>query len=70
MCEGWSLERKGSRLLGARLNGAGSSFVLVVEALAEGGVDLKARALDFCLGGIMRSLVASVGLGLLGAPIF
>jgi len=57
MWGGWSLERKGSRFLGARLNGAGGSFVLVVRGFAEGGVDLKARAPDFCLGGIMRSLV-------------
>ena len=56
MCEGWSLERKGSRFLGARLNGAGGSFVLAVGGFADGGIDLKARALDFCLGGIMRSL--------------
>lgn len=50
-----SLERKGSRVAGARLNGVGGSGELDVEDFGVEDIVLKALALDFAFGGMLRS---------------
>ena len=55
MCDVSSLVRKGSRVAGALLNGVGGSGELDVEDFGVEDIVLKARALDFPFGGMMRS---------------
>lgn len=55
MCFGSRVERKGERLSGARLNGAGGSKPLVEEDFKVEVEVLKARAFAFPFGGILLS---------------
>lgn len=55
MCFGSRVERKGERLSGARLNGAGGSRPLVEEDFEVEVGFLKARAFAFPFGGILLS---------------
>ncbi len=61
-CDFWSLERNGSSSTGAGLNGVGGSSVLIDdgEAFGEMDIDLKARAFDFPLGGILLPWLLSI----------
>ena len=57
-----SLERNGSRFLGARLKGAGGSASLDdEEVLVVEDVVLKARAFPLLLGGILADLAWAQG---------
>ncbi len=55
MCFESRVERKGERLSGARLNGAGGSMRLVEEDFEVEVEVLKARAFAFPFGGILLS---------------
>lgn len=55
MCFGSRVERKGERVSGARLKGAGGSWLVVVEGFEVEVVVLKARAFVFPFGGILLS---------------
>lgn len=56
MCFGSRVVRKGERVSGARLNGAGGSRLVVESGFEVGFVVLKARALGVPFGGILLSL--------------
>ncbi len=64
MCVWSRVDRKGDRVSGARLKGAGGSRVAVEEGFEDGVVVLKARAFSFPFGGILLSVVV----GMLNVP--